>query len=142
MVGGRQGPHHRRKPEARRQRVGDRAPARDEPQQLFGWQRDARALFSEEQGAEASATPGSASSGSPAATAVSKSPGPSPAFAPVVLVAPVAAPPPGSGGPPSDSRAKGGVIEIVIGGMVVRVTGPVDADALATVLAVARRAAR
>lgn len=111
------------------------------PQQLFGWRREARALFSEEAGGDASAVSSSAQSSTVVPSAVSKAPGTSAAFAPVVLVAPAAAPP-GSGGPPSNGKGEAGVIEIVVGGMVVRVIGAVDADALATVLAVARRAAR
>lgn len=115
------------------------------PQQLFGWRREARALFSEEAGTDTSALSGSAQSSAAVPAGVSKAPGishaSSPAFAPVVLVAPAAAPP-GSGGPPSDNKGKAGVIEIVVGGMIVRVIGAVDADALATVLAVSRRAAR
>jgi transposase len=105
------------------------------PQQLFGWRREARALFCEEAGAE----PGSTASRSQAPTGGIRSPRPSRAFAPVVLIAPAAAPP-GSGGPPSGAKA--GVIEIAVGGMVVRVIGSVDAETLATVLAVTGRAAR
>lgn len=113
------------------------------PQQLFGWRREARALFSEEAGSDADAVSGSAQSGAAVPTAASKAPDTGPAFAPVVLVAPAAAPPPGSGGgPPPEGKGKAGVIEVVVGGMIVRVIGPVDADALATVLAVARRIAR
>ena len=120
------------------------------PQRLFGWRREARALFSEDAGGDANAVSGAAQSGTFVPAAASKSPDTRAAFAPVVLVAPAGSPPSGSGGgpppspghPPSDGSGKAGVIEIVVGGMVVRVIGPVDADALATVLAVARRIAR
>ena len=105
------------------------------PQQLFGWRREARALFDEEAGDEADAALTEVCS--QAATAASSSPASGPAFTPVVLVAPSAAP---LGKAASAGKAKAGMIEIVVGGMVVRVIGPVDADALATVLAVARRA--
>ena len=61
------------------------------PQQLFAWRREARELF--------------ALSGSPAEPAATVE---SASFAPVVLVAPAASPPPA----PKDAR---GVIEIIIG---------------------------
>jgi transposase len=108
------------------------------PQQLFGWRREARALFCEDRDAEARGAPGSASPAhAPAVVS-----GNVPAFAPVVLVAPAARPPGSGGGPPSALPSKAGVIEIAVGATIVRVVGPVDADALATVLAVATRAAR
>ena len=107
------------------------------PQQLFGWRRAARALL-------AAATPPIeavshrtvARSGN-GKTKVRGTPAPAVTqhFAPVVLVAPGAAPP---ASPPPPDRTRG-IIEIVIGDALVRVVGKVDRGALAEVLAALRR---
>ena len=106
------------------------------PQQLFGWRREARALL-------AAAPPIAVASRHVARAENGKAkvrgaPAPAAAqhFAPVVLVAPGAAPPASPPQPPDKSR---GVIEIVIGDAVVRVVGKVDRGALAEVLAALRR---
>ncbi len=109
------------------------------PQQLFGWRREARALFDE-------------SAGEPATTAADQlkparsgqrgdrlQPPPAetmdaaPAFASVVIAAPTgpSSPPPGPSG--------AGMIEIGIGDAVVRVIGRVEAEFLAMVLRAVRR---
>ncbi len=104
------------------------------PQQLFGWRREARALL-------AAAPPIAVASRHVARAENGKAKVRGPAsdvaqtFAPVVLVAPGAAPP---GSPPTSDRTRG-VIEIVIGDAVVRVVGKVDRGALAEVLAALRR---
>ena len=101
------------------------------PQQLFGWRREARELFGDGSGTAAV---------NPAKDTVPS--GPSPAFTPVVLAArPVpdtAATPPSPTRPPAARDA--GVIEIIIGTVIVRVVGPVAAAALDVVLAAVRRA--
>ena len=107
------------------------------PQQLFGWRRAARALLADAAPIETASARTSAQSqkgktnvrGTPAPTAVQH-------FAPVVLVAPGAAPP---ASPPQPSDKTRGVIEIVMGDAVVRVVGKVDRGALAEVLAALRR---
>lgn len=109
------------------------------PQQLFGWRREARALFDE-------------SAGEPATTAADQpTPAPSgqrggrlqlpaetmdaaPAFASVVIAAPTGP----SSPPPGTSCA--GMIEITIGDAVVRVVGQVETATLVAVLRAVRRA--
>lgn len=97
------------------------------PQQLFAWRREARALFQEDNDQPAATH---------AAAPSSELGGGAPQFVPVVRAAsaPSSLPP---GSPPSPPR--GGVIEIVIGDAVVRVSTPVDAAALTAVLAAVRR---
>lgn len=107
------------------------------PQQLFAWRREARALFEEENGA---AMPVEApplrhrTAGAEPSAAVA---GETPQFVPVVMAAAApACPPPGCPTSPTTSAR----IEIVIGDVVVRVLGRVEASALAAALAAVRRA--
>ncbi len=108
------------------------------PQQLFGWRREARTLLADAAPIETASAEASAQS-QKGKTKVRGAPAPAVAqhFAPVVLVAPGAAPP---ASPPQPSDKTRGVIEIVVGDAVVRVTGKVDRGALAEVLAALRRA--
>ena len=110
------------------------------PQQLFGWRREARELIVDDGAKPGSATPApdrTTLAGRPKKAKASErtrsSAGETPAFAPIMITAPAAAPPPSSGRPPW------GIIEIVIGDTIVRVIGQVDASALAAVLEVVRR---
>ena len=111
------------------------------PQQLFGWRREARELIVDSGDAATSAAPSveqpaghkrvkAKASGHVASASAS---GATPAFAPIMITAPAAAPPPSSG------RTPWGIIEIVIGDTIVRVIGQVDAGALAAVLKTVRR---
>lgn len=97
------------------------------PQQLFAWRREARAMFETQPLCPAEAPLRRASVTAQACE-------PTPAFAQVVVAAP-------TGSPPSAPMAKAsGTIEIVIGDCVVRVVGPVNTDAITTVLQAIRRA--
>ena len=117
------------------------------PQQLFGWRREARALFCDVTGMTAGQAPTETGQTRPHAHDRATAPGsmtrpPMPAFAPVVMVAPDRGPssaPPPSAPPPAGDRTDAGVIEIVIGAVVVRVGARVDAERLAAVLAAVRR---
>ena len=132
------------------------------PQQLSGWRREARALVVDTAGAATDTTAPPArtlqpkwtkakasertrpSAGAtprygcaPCADVVPKArvPQDTPAqFAPIMITAPAAAPPPlpPDGGPL-------GVIEIVVGDAIVRIRGQVDAQTLAAVLRAVRR---
>ena len=105
------------------------------PQQLFGWRREARALFT--QGASAAMQP--ATDAKPAPPARGAKPMPDdgvPAFAPVVIVPAPQRPPP-SAPPPVPPPLTS--IEITVGDAVVRVNGNVDAAALAVVMNALRR---
>lgn len=100
------------------------------PQQLFAWRREARAMFAGT--AEVAAAP--------AVTRLREKPGRSrtdeqvPAFAPVVLAAPVGSPP---SIPPK--RNAPGIIEIAIGDVTVRVIGQVASEAIEAALRAVRR---
>lgn len=108
------------------------------PQQLFAWRREVRLLFEEESGTAARAE-------APPSRRGKARTGPSPEvsdetlqFVPVVMTAAApASPPPGCRAPPASSAR----IEIVIGTVVVRVVGAVEASVLAIVLAAVRRTA-
>jgi transposase len=107
------------------------------PQQLFAWRREARALFEEETGtampAEAAPSRRRKARAGPSPEAADERP----QFVPVVMrAAAQAAPPSGSPPPPLASLAR---IEIVIGDVVVRVSGPIEASTLVAVLAAVRR---
>ncbi len=99
------------------------------PQQLFGWRREARVR---EPAGRAGARKGGESR-LPAGERASAER--VPALAPVVVATCVAAPPSPPAAPPSPS-----VIEIAIGDVVVRVSGPVEATLITTVLRALRRA--
>jgi transposase len=109
------------------------------PQQLFGWRREARALLADAVPPIEAASPRSSARTGGGKTKVRGTPAPAVTrhFAPVVLVAPGAAPP-ASPSQPSDKTR--GLIEIVIGDAIVRVVGKVDRGALAEVLAALRHA--
>ncbi len=99
------------------------------PQQLFGWRRELREF-------EESASPSrGASARAPRPASSGLEPGAAMAFAPIVVGS---APSPPS--PPSGPTASG-IIEIVIGDMIVRVIGPVEHATLAAVLRAVRRSA-
>lgn len=105
------------------------------PQQLFGWRREARELFSAD---SAPTTAGATDDGTTT---------PPPAFASVVLVrgqeamsSPPSPPPPASAPPASPGATASGRIEIAIGDTVVRVIGPVEPATLTAVLRAVRRA--
>ena len=111
------------------------------PQQLFGWRRSARTWLdrSAARVGTTSSADGSSPAGVPAAglkggmskTVRIRPAGDAPAqFAPVVIAVPS----------PVDTGAPPGLIEIVVGGAVVRVSGQVEERALAAVLSALRRA--
>lgn len=115
------------------------------PQQLFGWRREARELMAEGPGnagvsVPAPAAPSAASrkrTRTTRAPAVDRSLGAKPAaFTPVaVVMPPVPSMPPPPPAPPTCGR-----IEIAIADAVVRISGLVEAQLLATVLRAVRRA--
>ena len=116
------------------------------PQQLFGWRREARALFAEGAGETGSSVPPAA----PAAPAPTPRPNngrakslagtaaEAPAFAQVVIAAAPTATPHAS--PPPADTSLPGTIEIGIGDAVVRISGEVQTSALVAVLRAVRRA--
>jgi transposase len=112
------------------------------PQQLFGWRREARARISE-QGDDADARArepagreGTRKGGGSRLPAGERASAEGvPAFAPVVVAACAAAP----SSPPS-APSSPSVIEIALGDVVVRVSGPVEATLVTTVLRALRRA--
>ena len=122
------------------------------PQQLFGWRRTARTWMAESAGGSGTgsnhgpSTPSRRgrgrpkldrsdrqSSGPPQSSGASGVDKISVQFAPVLIAAPAAA-------APQVDTAVPGVIEIVVGGAVVRVSGQVEVRALAAVLAAVRKA--
>jgi transposase len=112
------------------------------PQQLFGWRREARARICEhadDANAQAREPAGRAGArkggGSRLPAGERASAGRVPAFAPVVVATCAAAP---SSPPAAPSSPI--VIEIAIGDVVVRVSGPVEAALIITVLRALRRA--
>ena len=112
------------------------------PQQLFGWRREARARISEQaHDADARARKPAGRAGA-CKGAGSRLPAGErgsaervPAFAPVVVATCAAAPSSRPSAPSSPS-----VIEIAIGDVVVRVSGPIEATLITTVLRALRRA--
>jgi len=111
------------------------------PQQLFGWRREARELMAEDAAAADTRTGGQPSSESrKTKSGSSKSPAcPSTDGVPVFASVVVAAPAPPSPPPPPDPPVAGR-IEIVIGDIIVRVIGSVEAAHLTAVLRAVRRA--
>ena len=113
------------------------------PQQLFGWRREARAVIVDDAGAATGMMPPPDHATSvlrrpkrakaKASGRLTPASGATSAFAPIMITAPAAAP------PPSSDRTPCGIIEIVIGDTIVRVRGQVDASALAAVLKAVRR---
>ena len=107
------------------------------PQQLFGWRRQARELLNESEheavgtapaGLSAPDPPRCPSPSSGRTKSRGRSPGPEPAFAPVVIAS-----------APADTVMPG-VIEIAIGEAIVRVRGQVETGLLVAVLRAVRRA--
>ena len=106
------------------------------PQQLFAWRREARALFRDEDDVDV-ASPATTLRPSRQDTRT-RLPEPSdeaPAFIPLMITP---ASPPAAGCPPSPPRA--GMIEIMVGDMVVRILGEIETATLVTVLRAVRRA--
>ena len=125
------------------------------PQQLFGWRRDARALFDEGAGAPGEGVvpgpPGPRPRGRPRKDWSERQLADAPVFAPVVVGAPAALakpmapavgpmPAPALPVPPSAVAPLPGMIEIAIGGATVRIGGTVEAPLIAAVLAALRGA--
>ena len=122
------------------------------PQQLFGWRRDARALFDEGVGAGGSVIlPGPSGPrprGRPRMDRSESQFADAPVFAPVVVAAPPAAlapptvpaarPPPAPTVPPLAAGPLPGMIEIAIGDATVRIGGDVAAPLIAAVLGALR----
>lgn len=104
------------------------------PQQLFGWRRVARELFSEDTSASPPARALEATGCAPSA------PSTMPAFTPVVLAVPPEPAPAGGAASPPSGPSTNGRIEIAIGEMIVRVVGPVETGQLTAVLRAVRRA--
>ena len=123
------------------------------PQQLSCWRREARELFADDpsrwQRATSVASDANRSQATTHCAAASQAPVTAPAFVPVVVApAPSGPTPPPKTPPPNGVEAgpridtsKAGAIEIVIGTIVVRVSGRVDADALQAVVDIVRRLA-
>jgi transposase len=114
------------------------------PQQLFGWRREARALFAgTNERAAAPATQAARALPASATGARGQACDATPAFASVAIAsapAPPASTPPASGAPPAKARASTpGMIEIAIGDVVVRINGAVEAETLAAVIRAVRR---
>ena len=107
------------------------------PQHLFGWRREARALIVDDGDAAPRAMPPPDHSASvlrrPKRAKAKAADGATPAFAPIMITAPAAAP------LSSPDRMSCGIIEIVTGDTIVRVIGQVDAGTLAAVLKTVRR---
>ena len=94
------------------------------PQQLFTWRREADATPEPHRKAAPQAQPPGINEAAPA-------------FAPVVIAA---AAPPITSGPSQRPAADSGMIEIAIGGAVVRIIGQVETSMLAAVLRAVRKA--
>ena len=124
------------------------------PQQLFGWRRDARALFDEGAGAAGLVVvpgpPGPRPRGRPRKDQRERQSADAPVFAPVVVAPPPAAlalptalatrpTPPPPAVPPLAVGPLPGMIEIAIGGATVRIGSDVEAQIIAAVLAALRR---
>jgi transposase len=104
------------------------------PQQLFAWRREARALFQD--GGNGDAAVVATAPQPPTKSGHARELGAKvPPFVPVVIAS--SAPPSPTGCPPSPIGS--GTIEIMIGDIVVRVTGLVETTALTTVLRAVRR---
>ena len=115
------------------------------PQQLFGWRREARALFRDgDDNTSSPAPPAAPAAPAPMPRPTTRRPKSSartaavaPEFAKVVIAAsPTAAPQ--ASPPPADTSP--GTIEIAIGDAVVRISGEVQTSALVAVLRAVRRA--
>ena len=115
------------------------------PQQLFGWRREARELFTRDHGGTLAATgraqqlPATTHSIAPSKTRSTFVP---PAFVPVVVAASGSAPQPNEADAARRIASRSGAIdaiEIVIGSSVVRVVGRVDVEALQAVIEIIRR---
>jgi len=104
------------------------------PQQLFAWRREARALFQD--GGNGDAAVVATAPQPPTKSGHARELGAKvPPFVPVVIAS--SAPPSPTGCPPPPIGS--GTIEIMIGDIVVRVTGLVETTALTTVLRAVRR---
>jgi len=103
------------------------------PQQLFGWRRQAREAVGNAPAGLAGPDPWRCPRPSSGRAKSRGSPGPEPAFAPVVIAS--AAPP----SPPADTVMRG-LIEIAIGDAIVRVRGQTETGLLIAVLRAVRRA--
>jgi transposase len=106
------------------------------PQQLFAWRREARALFEEENSPAVTAEAPPSRRRKARAEPLPEVAEETPQFVPVVMAAAApASPPPGCPAPPTSSAR----IEIVIGDVVVRISGQVEVSSLAAVLVAVRR---
>lgn len=103
------------------------------PQQLFGWRREARSLFRDDDADGPATSRRQAKSSGAAPTREPDTAAPS--FVPVKIAAPPPPLPPST--PPPVTRP--GSIEIAIGDAIVRVLGEVETAALVTVLRALRR---
>ncbi len=101
------------------------------PQQLFGWRREVREAEPAASSVRNRGRPKKDRGGAPSVDTAPTH------FAPIVI-APASLPPPPP--PPSPTGISQGLIEIMIGDAVVRVSGEVDMVLLAAVLRVVRRA--
>lgn len=106
------------------------------PQRLFAWRREARALFEQENGTAMPAEAGSSRRRKARAEPSAEVADETPQFVPVVMAATAPASPPSGSPTPPGSSAR---IEVVIGDVVVRVLGPIEASTLAAVLVAVRR---
>jgi Transposase len=148
VVDGRKGSHRAGEPGANISEVARRHAL--SPQQLFAWRRQVRGMVADS--ATASGAPTMSAPAAPAPVLRRKrgkprkdwrdlAPGPDGAsaqFAPVVIARPAASPPPPVQPTPAPASVPG-VIEIAIGDAVVRVSGQVEANLIATVLRTLRR---
>lgn len=118
------------------------------PQQLFGWRRQAREPLNESEREAVDNVPAGLAAPDPwrcphPSSGRAKprgSPGPEPAFAPVVIASATSSPAPAAPpSPPADTVMRG-LIEIAIGDAIVRVRGQIETGLLIAVLRAVRRA--
>jgi transposase len=110
------------------------------PQQLFGWRRQAREAVGTAPAGLAAPEPWRCPRPSSGRAKLRGSPGPEPAFAPVVIASATSSPDPAAPpSPPADTVMRG-LIEIAVSDAIVRVCGQVETGLLIAVLRAVRRA--
>jgi transposase len=110
------------------------------PQQLFGWRRQARHAVGSAPAGRGSLEPSRCAPATSGRVNLRGSPGPEPAFAPVVLASATSSSTPAAPLSPAIDTAMGGLIEIAIGDLTVRVRGQIETGLLMAVLRAVRRA--
>lgn len=110
------------------------------PQQLFGWRRQAREAVGKVPVDLTAPDPWQRPCRSSGRSKPRGSPGPEPAFAPVVIASATSSPAPVAPPSPPPETVMGGLIEISIGDAMVRVRGQAETRLLIAVLRAVRRA--